>query len=177
MKKKEYLQQIERGALIGTSVLLLNGVVSCSFDPMDTPPTETTLTKGPGGGAPGGLPGGLPGSSITYYPAGQTPVLLQENKKSGFIMTDGYCSFSTTIPYGYSGISITMNEDESGYTRKVTKVEALGYFPNFSWTKGSALELGGFRLSTSQNKPPIDLTIKIHSVDKSPVVLYFTYTL
>lgn len=143
-------------------------MTSCSKEPMDTPPAETFMTKSPVG---------HPGiGGMTYYAPGERPILLVENVKSGFIMTDGYCSFATTIPTGYSGIKITMNENESGYTRKITKVEALGYSPNFSWTKGSSLELSGFKASHLPNKPATDTTIKIYSVDKSPVVLYFQYT-
>lgn len=168
MKKKNYLQKMEQGALIGTSFLLLNGIVSCSKEPMDTPPAETFMTKSPVG------PPGIGG--MTYYAPGERPILQVQNQKSGFIMTDGYCSFGTTIPTGYSGINITMNENESFYTRKITKVEVGAAFLNFRWTKGSSLELSGFKDSHSQSKPAVDVGIKIYSVDKSPVVLYFQYT-
>lgn len=184
MKKKDYLQQIERGALIGTSVLLLNGVVSCSFDPMDTPPTETTLTKGPGGGAPGGLPGGLPGSTITYYAAGKTPVLNTPSVKSGFMMDYGYFKFQTTIPWGDNAIVIRMNENISGYAKKVTNVEVYGH-PWINWfTRGNDLIIdqikvvrtGGNTQIERDNFPAETVFITVHVADESPIVLSFYYT-
>lgn len=174
-KKKDYLHKAEQGVILGTSLLLLNGVAGCSLEPMDTPPTEPTLTKGPTG-----LPGGLPGQPITYYPPctvpGNSPILNVENKKYGFIMTEGYCVFRTTIPRGYKSMEITMNEHESGYTRKITKVETSGQFPNFEWFKGSPLILTGWKSRYDPNYPALDVAILIHSLDKSPVILYFKYT-
>lgn len=168
MKKKDYLQQLERGALIATSVLLLNGITSCSSEPMYTPPTETTLTK---------APGELPGQDIIYYPAGTIPVLNKESVKSGFLMNYGYLEFQTTIPWGDNGIIIRMNEDTFGYAKKVTSVEVYGHHQIRWFTRANDLiidEIKGVRGGNTQF-PAETVFITIRVQDVTPIVLSFKY--
>lgn len=179
MKKKNYLHKAEQGVILGASLLLLNSVAGCSLEPMDTPPTEPILTKGPTG-----LPGGLPGQSITYYPAGQSPTINIANKKYGFLMDYGYLKFETTIPWRNNSIIIKMNEDSTGYAKKVTKVEIYGHHWINWFTRGNDLIItdikARFKDDTQIKRdefPPETVYIMVYVTDENPIVLSFLYTI
>lgn len=92
-------------------------------------------------------------------------------------MTDGYCMFRTIIPAGYDQMEITMNENETSYTRFIDRIEVSSEISNFHWEKWTTLRLRGFKYQKYPNEgyPPRGTFIKIYSTVTRPVVLHFKF--